>query len=402
MSSVIKERISKKDLGCFLLYYQGLLGEYRFENKRGIEQFINKVKCIQYDPVDICGKSPEIVLFSRVKQIRKEMLYDLLYTERKLIDYWDKKMSIFSVEDWPYFERIREKYRIEEIPEIDLIHNEIIRILEHRNFVSSNDFQYTNKITWHWGATSLSRAALEEMYFRGELGIHHKNNQKKYYALIKHLLPSNILNESDSNRTEEEFLKWYILRRIQSVGVVWGKPSDIWMNIPVMGITQIREILEGLLHDGYIIKVISEDNETFYCSAECIDYFNDIEIIEKKNKTRMEFIAPLDNILWDRKMIYYLFGFKYKWEMYIPDSKREFGAYVLPILYKNQFIGRIQMKKAKDELILQKIWFEDEKVLDAEFIDLFLKKIELYKKYLDCKSYKIEFDFLYNLQSEKK
>ena len=60
------------------------------------------------------------------------------------------------------------------------------------------------------------------------------------------------------------------------------------------------------------------------------------------------------------------------------------------------------MKKAKDELILQKIWFEDEKVFDAEFIDLFLKNIELYKKYLDCKSYKIEFDFLYNLQSEKK
>ena len=77
-------------------------------------------------------------------------------------------------------------------------------------------------------------------------------------------------------------------------------------------------------------------------------------------RKRCEFIAPLDNLLWDRKLIHALFDFNYKWEIYTPQADRKYGYYVLPILYGIDFVGRIEAvyDKAKQELTVRHIWFE--------------------------------------------
>lgn len=94
--------ITKKQACLFLLLKHGLIDTYKFKGKQGVLDFIKQAGCIQYDPIDVCGRSPELVLLSRVKGYQKQMLYDLLYHERKLVDYFDKNLAIFSVEDWPY------------------------------------------------------------------------------------------------------------------------------------------------------------------------------------------------------------------------------------------------------------------------------------------------------------
>lgn len=75
--------LTKKETRKFILYKQGLLGEHRFKGKSGILEFIRQAGCVQFDPIDVCGKSPEIVLQSRVAGFTKTMLYVLpiLYGE---------------------------------------------------------------------------------------------------------------------------------------------------------------------------------------------------------------------------------------------------------------------------------------------------------------------------------
>ncbi|MBE5985941.1 MAG: winged helix-turn-helix domain-containing protein, partial [Paenibacillaceae bacterium] len=102
---------TKRQACRFLLLKQGLLGDYRFEGKQGIMEFIRQAGCIQFDPVDVCGKNAELVLQSRIKRFSKEMLSHLLYQDRVLVDYFDKNLSIIPVGDWPYFERFREQHR---------------------------------------------------------------------------------------------------------------------------------------------------------------------------------------------------------------------------------------------------------------------------------------------------
>ena len=93
----------------FILSKQGLLGKYRFVGKSGAYRYIRQAGCIQYDPVDICGKNAELTLQSRVRGFTKNMLADLLYQDRLLVDYPDKELSIWPREDWPFFSPYRDR-----------------------------------------------------------------------------------------------------------------------------------------------------------------------------------------------------------------------------------------------------------------------------------------------------
>ena len=103
--------ITREQARQFILSKQGLLGNYRFAGKGGAYDYVCQAGCIQYDPVDVCGKNAELTLQSRVKGFTKEMLADLLYRDRLLVDYADKELSILPVKDWPYFSGYRERSR---------------------------------------------------------------------------------------------------------------------------------------------------------------------------------------------------------------------------------------------------------------------------------------------------
>ena len=103
--------ITKEQARQFILAKQGLIGAYRFIGKDGACEYVRQAGCIQFDPVDVCGKNAELTLCSRVKGFKKQMLRDLLYKDRLLVDYADKELSIWPTEDWPYFSSYRERSR---------------------------------------------------------------------------------------------------------------------------------------------------------------------------------------------------------------------------------------------------------------------------------------------------
>ncbi len=56
----------------------------------------------------------------------------------------------------------------------------------------------------------------------------------------------------------------------------------------------------------------------------------------------VSFLAPLDPLVWDRSMLRTLWDFDYLWEVYVPEAKRKWGYYVLPMLFGDRFVGRIE------------------------------------------------------------
>jgi uncharacterized protein YcaQ len=73
------------------------------------------------------------------------------------------------------------------------------------------------------------------------------------------------------------------------------------------------------------------------------------------------FIAPFDAVVWDRKFLGALFGFDYVWELFIPPEKRRWGWYVLPILFRDRFVGRIEPRIDLDgaAVSILDLWWED-------------------------------------------
>jgi uncharacterized protein YcaQ len=72
-------------------------------------------------------------------------------------------------------------------------------------------------------------------------------------------------------------------------------------------------------------------------------------------------LAPLDNLLWDRRLVKELFDFDYIWEVYKPVAERRYGYYVLPILYGDQFVARFEPGRDKKSgaLLIENWWWED-------------------------------------------
>ena len=97
-----------------------------------------------------------------------------------------------------------------------------------------------------------------------------------------------------------------------------------------------------------------------YILAEDLPLIKAVIKDEIDRKERLEFLAPLDPMMWDRKLIEAVWGYKYSWEIYTPPAIRKYGYYVLPMLYGQELIGRIEAiaNKKKSELEVRNIWYE--------------------------------------------
>jgi hypothetical protein len=247
-------------------------------------------------------------------------------------------------------------------------------------------------VDWPWAPTTLSRAVLETLYFRGDLIIHHKKGNNKYYSLAEDYIEEMILNTEDPNKTEDDFTKWQVLRRIGSVGLLWNKASDAWLGINKFNGERRNNIFSLLLSENKIVGCKVEGIQaTLYFLKEDEELIKTV-LSQDAFKQRLEFIAPLDNMLWDRKLIRALFDFDYKWEIYTPKSQRKYGYYVLPVLYGNRFVGRIEivLDKKVRQLNVLNFWKEGNTKIDDDFYKLFQTEINQFMFFNHCETFKIK------------
>ena len=355
----------------FVLLKQGLLGEYRFTGKSGAYQYVRQAGCIQYDPVDVCGRNAELTLQSRVKGFTRQMLNDLLYKDRLLVDYSDKELSIWPSEDWPHFAsfRIRSMEHGKSFARIPELEKEALCYIRENGPVSSDTLPVGGTVFWHssmhwsgnWHRESpAARSVLEQLYTDGILLIHHKSGTRKFYDLAEKYLPAELLAAPDPCPDECTFLSWRIRRRIGAVGLLWNRRSDAWLGIR-MDTEQRNEAFSRLEKEGSIVPVQAAGlHFPLYLLSEDMPLLDSVLSRQAQPKPRLEFLAPLDPMLWDRKLIEALFEYQYSWEIYTPVSKRKYGYYVLPMLYGDRLIGRIEPKadRRTKTLTVQNIWFE--------------------------------------------
>jgi len=379
----------------FILLKQGLCGEYIFAKKQGALDYIIQAGCIQYDPIDVIGKNAELTLQSRVKNFQKKDLYNLLYKDRKLVDYFDKELSIIPVQDWPYFQRYRDLCR-KNGNRFDGLGNISFQakayILKHGP-VSSSSLPIEGTIQWHssihwsgnWNGKPVkaSRSVLEHLYTTGELIIHHKEGTRKYYDLSERYIPQEILHAEDPFPDDFEHVKWRILRRIGATGLLWNKNSTAFLGIWKLDTKMRNDTFHSLLAEGKIQEIYVEGiTSPFYLLS------SDMELLEKaenkSNRNRCEFLAPLDPMLWDRNLMKKLFDYDYTREIYIPAQKRKYGYYVLPILFNDKFIGRIEPVIENNTLKVKGLWLEPGIKMTKKLEHALQKRLKKFAAFHQC------------------
>ena len=377
-------KVSIEEARSFLVKYHNLTGTHSLNGVDGVLKYMTKVRCIQYDPLNIIGRNTDLVLQARVIDYKPEMLLQLLYKDRLLVDGWDKMMSVYPSEDWAFFHFVREQKGIE-----------AVSILKNRE--SDDALKFTEVVLDSlakngpmepkqiplgaagknsWGHRNLSSATLDYLYHVGKVGVYTKKNVNKVYDLIERLLPESLLSQPNPFKNEYDFMKWYVYRRLGSVGMLWNKNGGGWLATLMPNKNTRKSILDEYIAEEKVQRIeVDGVLEPFYIRS------SDAHLFESTFSKAVRFLAPLDNILWERDMLSKIFDFNYTWEVYVPADKRKYGYYVIPVLYGNRFIARFEPEKSKTTFQIKNWWWEKDVSVSDKLINLILKEM---KRLAEC------------------
>ncbi|MEW6180747.1 MAG: crosslink repair DNA glycosylase YcaQ family protein [Chloroflexota bacterium] len=349
----------------FMLWQQFLLPVHSLEGKQGILAYFRRAGCVQFDPVSVVGWSPHLVLQARVRDYQPRWLDELLYGERRLWDGWDKVQSIYPVEDYPFFAMRREESRRNH----RLSHEQVLQfqpkvldLIRRQGAVSSLDLQTGTHIEGWWGVpVRVEGAALENLYNMGEIGIHHRVGSRRYFDLSERLLPAEILTAKSPFERLEDYHDWHVLRRVGGMGLASPAAGEAWGGILGMKAGERLASLARLVERGDLMAVGIEqlEGKTLFLRRQDWQAWQQNRV-EKTATDRVVFLPPLDNLLWQREVIRWLFDFDYIWELYKPPAVRRFGAYTLPVLFGERFVARCDavLERRKKTLRIRGWWWE--------------------------------------------
>lgn len=161
----------------------------------------------------------------------------------------------------------------------------------------------------------------------------------------------NIAKKTDATVANETLLNKYL--RAYRV----FEPSDFRFGWQKMNASERRMAITQRVDTGTVIPLEIEGvKRPYYILASDLDRLKSHESNEIDNKSWSEghirFLPPLDSLLWRRERVADLFNFSYKWEIYTPKEKRQYGYYTMPILAGDRLIGRIdpRLDRAENKL----------------------------------------------------
>jgi uncharacterized protein YcaQ len=245
--------------------------------------------------------------------------------------------------------------------------------------ISSSDVDAKHSVFSNWGTeATFGRVALETLWKMGRLVIVRRENGRKWYDI-----PGKFHKSLSIEPTHYTLTKEHIKRRLQAVGLLpLSGSGGGWQGLGPVSI--IKSLIKEVVKDDEFSEITIDNCKRVYVIQK-----GDLDILKKSTSQitdkEVSFIAPLDNLMWDREMIHELFNFYYRWEVYTPLAKRKYGYYVLPILYGDRFIGRIEPVLTKDRnLLIKGFWQEDNALWDTTTWQAFNEALERFKLYLNA------------------
>ena len=318
---------------------------------------------VQFDPLAVAGRSHDLVLHARVAGYDSAWS-DHLYERRDVFEANNKGLSLVLTEEFPWFRaawNLRPPRVIADNPEVA---QRVLARIREEGPLSALDFgrERGNEVDWFGVQTNVVRAVLEDYAGAGVLGLARREGSRRYYDLLERLLPAEVL---DRKVPLEEQLRHKLHSRYRTHGLLGiGGGGDIFNGLgpakpdPHRGTPGRTALRNQLIADGSLVPVEVEGarGKRFVLREE-------VELLGAPPELppSVAFLSPFDPVVWDRPLLGSLFDFEYVWELFFPPEKRKYGWYVLPILFRNRFVGRIEPRIEREDGHVQVIgfWWED-------------------------------------------
>lgn len=342
--------ISLKDARRLFLHTQGLLRHAQFgRGKQATLRVIKQLGYIQIDTISVLDRAHHHVLKTRVPNYTESMLDHLQRRDREIFEYWAHAAAYLPMNDYRYCLPMMHGFSERRLPHPKLAGEVLARIraegpLQSRDFENPGGRQSSG--WWDWKP---AKQALESLFLRGELMITRRDGFQKVYDLTENVLPADIDTTLPSR---EEWCRFIVLRMLGALGT--GTAMDLGYartTIRRFTGTQIQQdlerVLEALVADEQVIR-IDAGRMTFYSTPAQL-----AQLPLRLGKRQLRFLSPFDNLIINRRRTAALFDFNYQIECYVPEAKRKYGYYCLPILWGDELVGRLDAKAVRQTETLE-------------------------------------------------
>lgn len=220
--------------------------------------------------------------------------------------------------------------------------------------LSSADFESEkNRKRGTWWDWKPAKAALEMLFWKGDLMVKERKNFQRIYDLTERVLPSWVDTSTPDMGDVGRFL---IHRALNAHGLARAK--EIRDHIHLAEKNTIEAVLRDMVETEEVLSVKMEntDNMEYYLLPGTLEKTG----ARKKTNMRLELLSPFDNLVIQRDRLKRIFDFDYQLECYVPSKKRKYGYFMLPVLWGNEFVAKLdpKAKRASNLLLVKKLLFE--------------------------------------------
>jgi hypothetical protein len=196
-----------------------------------------------------------------------------------------------------------------------------------------------------------AKAMLDRLWNHGELVIAGRQRFQRLYDLPERVLPRRVLEAPEPSDLER--LRTFALKAVQARGALTEAGIVEHWRLKG-GVARVRTAVESLVEDGLLERVSVDDGGAPVLVPPGAD-------LDPPPPTASLLLSPFDNLLWDRPFARRVLAFEHLIEVYKPAPQRRYGYYVLPLLWRDRIVARVDLKseRAAGELVVKTVHVED-------------------------------------------
>ncbi len=343
----IQNAKDKRRLRRIALNSQGLLHRQAFgRGQEGALKAIQHIGYIQIDSISVVERAHNHVLFSRVPSFDPSMINTML-NDAQIFEYWSHAAAFLPIEDFrfslPYKNAIKsgQKHWLKN-PDRKLM-KELLKRIEKEGPLRSRDLEDTRLSRSGWWDWKPAKKALEQLFMEGDLMVKRRDGFQKVYDLTERVLPKHVNTQTP---TIEELAEHLFEQQLRANGLISFK-NITYLRKNKDLVSSVKKLINERLHQGLLEQIQLTEGESYFTSSGKFD-----SQLPRTNK-RISILSPFDNSVIQRDRLKSLFHYDYQIECYVPQQKRKYGYFSLPLLFGDTFIGRMDCKAHRKTRILE-------------------------------------------------
>jgi uncharacterized protein YcaQ len=345
---------------------------------------------VQLDTLAVVARAHHHTLWTRTQNYSEHQLNELM-REKKIFEYWSHAAAFLPMEDFRFSLVRKNEFvqgRAHWFAKDKKIHKYVLDKIKAEGPLQSKDFE-TDKRRGSWFDWKPAKIALEQLFQDGSLMVAERKGFQKIYDLSERVLPATI---DTTLPTNDELADHLIRSTIRAQGIASLKD----MTHLRKGMNPfVQKALKKMLLDGEISEVnIDSAKEVYY-------QLRDYKLPIKKNPGTTIILSPFDNAIIRRERLKSLFDYDFMLECYLPEHKRKFGYFCLPVLHNNKFIGKFDPKadRATGIFYVKSFHLEHAPEDIEEFLAAFSLALKAFAKFNGCEKIVVEKTFPAKIRS---